>query len=1172
MAIRDFLKNKVNPFQKIVKPTVDPELKKRLEERGQATKVKAITAGLPTRGQNVLSGFAESPVTAFTGGRQIARGLAGSIIAPEVNRIQEQNLATQKQFTDMIRSRVRSGSLNQSDKERYARMLGQMSNVDVAKEIPELQITNKQILGDAANLALTATTGFKPGTSAIKSFTKATPAAIKAAQATNKVAKTAAETARVAKYGTKGKVANVLLNRGKSAITNAAIGGGIMGGSKLAEGGTNEEAIKSAKMGAAISVAAPLAFEAGAKVIGKGTSLLYNKAAKPLASKVMAKLESVAAKTPVAERLSGASDESAKVMAAFSPESTLKQKAAEKILSGVKAVQNLPSKLTDRFAALRPYEKSYQGARLAASSAQGRAEVAKESLFGPKGAYAQYKDILPDIEKRIAIEDFTARAKDGQKVASGQSSEQLATALKQHQDIMGKNEPRVQEGLKIWNKFKDDFLQEMVDAGVKSKEDIAAMKAKYPTHFPHKVLFDEIDDIAKNALPNASLDTPHSGFYKAVGSERELEQLPFDALVSRLQTGYRIAENNKVLNDLIKEAGTIEGMKRLPHVGPGIIKKSKVGEEVISLFVNGKKREWVAPVEIATAVKNLDAERLPTVIRAIGRVNNVMKKLSTTYNIPFIAQNKLRDKQTAFITADAFIQDMVKQSGAKPTAVNLDSDELYKLWKKSGGSFGSIFDESKTPISKLSRKGWGGEISPYLNPAAGIRKVNLAVEESTRLGVFKKALQAGLDPKQAALVSRDATVDFSKMGSTMRTLNEIIPFLNARVQGVMNIARSAKLSPEKFAQAQMLTSVYPTMGLYSWNSRFDSYKNVPQYFKDGYWVIMTGEEEALDDNGEKITVPQFLTFRKGEAQQITSNPIEWFLAKTEGKDPRRASKMIANTVGNMSPVDVGIGGYQSKNPILGIISQLGPLGSIGVGLATNLDPYTGNKIVPESRLNASADMQFKKTTPQLTKEIANILGVAPAKLEFMINATGGASKDIQLAADLTEGAVKGEGLRTNPITDTKFGEATRFPVSKSFLRESTGFGSAQQQANQELKDSATRTVTDQNLTIKDEAERIFSEMNKLQTKDERLEFLKSQNPSEEVRKKISALKKSRQAVEVLTKQDPVDVRAIYIHQRLLQMKQDGVSKEDRVDFLRELEQTSILTKDVKAAILLLKQQ
>jgi hypothetical protein len=410
------------------------------------------------------------------------------------------------------------------------------------------------------------------------------------------------------------------------------------------------------------------------------------------------------------------------------------------------------------------------------------------------------------------------------------------------------------------------------------------------------------------------------------------------------------------------------------------------------------------------------------------------------------------------------------------------------------------------------------------------------------------------------------------MGSTMRTLNEIVPFLNARVQGAMNIGKAMKVAPEKFAQAQMFTSVYPTMALYSWNSRFNSYQNVPQYFKDGYWVIMTGEQEGLDDNGNKVTVPQFLTFRKGEAQQLTSSPIEWFLAKSEKKDPRRVGEMIKNTIGNVSPVDVGIGGYQNKNPLLGLISQLGPLGSIGVGLATNTDPYTGSKIVPDSRTKASTSMQFKKTTPQLTREIANMLHVAPAKLEFMINSTGGTSKDIQQAADMTEGAIKGEGVRTNPITETPFGQASRFPISKSFLRESTGFGSSEQQSNQQLKSGFETVVTDKNLLIKDQAEKIFSKMNGLKTKEDKVKYLEEANPSDEVRKKILQLKSSRQSVEVLTKQDPVDVRALYIHQRLLMMKQANVSKEDRIQFLDDLTKSKILTDDVRKAIAQLKQE
>ena len=70
----------------------------------------------------------------------------------------------------------------------------------------------------------------------------------------------------------------------------------------------------------------------------------------------------------------------------------------------------------------------------------------------------------------------------------------------------------------------------------------------------------------------------------------------------------------------------------------------------------------------------------------------------------------------------------------------------------------------------------------------------------------------------AALVARDATIDFAKMGTVMQTLNQVIPFLNARVQGFSNLGRVIKNNPEMFMRTQMLTSAYPAIALHKWNT------------------------------------------------------------------------------------------------------------------------------------------------------------------------------------------------------------------------------------------------------------------------------------------------------------------------------------------------------------------
>lgn len=604
--------------------------------------------------------------------------------------------------------------------------------------------------------------------------------------------------------------------------------------------------------------------------------------------------------------------------------------------------------------------------------------------------------------------------------------------------------------------------------------------------------------------------------------------------------------------------------------------KKGIGEQTINVFRDGVKESWVVPSDIAVAVKNLDSEQMGTIMRALTAPTRLLKSLSTDKNLSFILPNKLRDKQTALLTADAFIQDMVKKSGVTPQKVDLAKDDLYKLWLDSGGGFSSIFDEGKFDIKDLDKMaGNQSVVRKFANSARPdniVEKLNQSMEESTRLEVFKKGLQQGLSPKDAAFASREATVDFAKMGTMMKNLNQIVPFLNARVQGAVNLARAAKLSPETFARMQMWSAVYPTLALDRWNSQFESSKNIPQYFYDQYWPIMVGETDGQDNNGNPVKIPKFISIKKGEGQALVANPIQYFLRHARGEDPRRVSQMITSTIGAASPIDVGIGGSGQKNPFLALASQFGPVANIAIGLGTNIDPFSGQEIIPESRKNASTKNQFKTTTPETTKTLAKLFGVSPANLEFIINSFGGVAQDAQQTANIAAGAFEGEGLRTNPLEDSKFGEATKLPIASKFVRESTGFGSAQDQVNRQLKGNVTQQATDESLKVNDKANEIFQHLNKLKTQDEKIKYLEQEDPDADVRKKVSQLKKSKQSVEVLSTSDSTEIRALYIHQRLLEMTRDGVNPQDRVQFLQDLDDAKILTKAVRERIAQLKQE
>lgn len=862
---------------------------------------------------------------------------------------------------------------------------------------------------------------------------------------------------------------------------------------------------------------------------------------------------------------------------------TLKQKTAQMILKGAQEASKLKSRFIDRFSPLRRAEKKiefmagrplketekvYRNARLASPIADAKAEKLVNEYIPRINQFGD--DITLKSKAYLTQLDLIDRARLGQKVAGGQSLDNLINGLeKLTQEIGADDMKKVGQLRQITRNYHKSLLDERIEAGLLNQDQVNRLLETHPNYIPHNVIMD-IDEQAVNHLSN-SLNVPKTDIMKAVGSVRNIDD-PFVATIQRTPIATRTIEKNKVLKGLVEaqeELNLFEGMKQLTTAE----KVLKPGENVINLFRQGIKETWIVPEDIAIAVKNLDTPITPGWWKLLTSPQTLLKKGATQYNLSFALPNKFRDQQTAMITADSFIKELAKRTGVSPQAVNLTQKEIKNLYKISGGYGGSIFREGDDKIFNQLSKVGVKKYSQYLNPAKTIEAINESLEQSTRMQVFRKGLEAGLSPKDAALASRDATIDFAKMGTWMRPINQAVPFLNARVQGFINLPKAFVNNPEVFARMQMYTAVYPTIALQANNRRFESFKNISQYYKDKYWIIMTGENKAIDEySGEPILVPQFITIPKGEGQTLVSGPIQYYLDKSDEIDYRKNSEMIADVLGSASPLEFQTWG--EGNIWLTGISQLGPLASIVVGLGTNIQPYSGQKIVAESRKQAPKELQFKKTTPEITKEIAKILNASPAEVEFVLNSFGGLPQDVQQAADIIYNVARNGKIGGNALTETSLGALTQIPISRRFIRESIPSYGPETQFREKQKEELETEIIGQKLQIKDKAEQVFIEMNKRKTKDEKIQYLNSLGDelTPEIRKKIKSLKDSRQGIEVLKKTDSVELRARYILQRLDEQKEQGIKKEDRIKFLNDLEKSEILTLAVKEMIEKLKNQ
>lgn len=1127
------------------------------------TKIKDVTSAIPGVLRNIAPG------------RELARGLGISLAFPEVERQQEKLNQQQGELQSRLVMAMKEAR-DSGDNDRFNRLKNvarQTNNAEVPNLIDEIvkdAPTNRQVLASAGELGLFAALGFKPGA---KGAGLQSRASIKALGSVKRARKLEA-------LKNAGKLEKFTKMKGLNLARESLIGSSFFA---LVEAqkkdADTKDIVRAAEFGALLGPATLL----GSEAIAKGISAVSPRVSGAVKRGVSRLEEFTTRRTPTP----AATNEVGKVLSTIGEAPAgIKRVGAEALLKGVQSARQFKARFVDRFSPLKRVEDLlletkqtplkqneliYRDARLLQSTADAAAETKVVQLMDD---LRPHNDILNESKAYVTLLDYIDRAKLGQKTPLGTNVSRLNSRLKTlAQEIGPEKMQRVGKVREIIGDYNRNLLQERVEAGVISQETMDTLLKTHPNYVPHNVIMD-IDEQAIG-FTVGSLNVPKTDIMKAVGSARNIED-PLVAVIQRTPIATRTIEKNKLLNNLIRaqeETGVLTGMRQ--RVGDEPVKEGLEG--TINLFRNGQKETWVVPKDIEVAVKNLDAPLTPFWWKALTLPQKLLKKGATQFNLSFALPNKFRDKQTAALASEAFIDAMAKRAGVATPKLPKTKQALQDLYKRSGGYGASIFREGEEEIfRKMSKVGMGERVIEP-NPFKLIDKINSSFEQQTRLNVFSQALKKGLSPKDAAFVSRNATIDFAKMGSWMRPINQAVPFLNARVQGFINLPTAFINRPETFARMQLWTGVYPTIALHQHNRRYESYDNIGQYFKNKYWIIMTGESESVDKyTGNPIKVPNFITIPKGEGQALVSGPIQAFLDKQDGRDFRKTSEIIADTIGSASPLEFQ--GFDQSNFWLTTISQLGPAATIPVGLGTNIQPFFGNPIIPEGRLEAPEKLQFKPTTPEVTKELADIMNVAPARLEFILNSFGGLPQDAQDMADILFGLVKREDiiedLKEESLSETDFGLGARFPLSRRFLREASEFYSPESQFRRRQKEKIQEEVVGDKLKIRDKADEIFREMNRRDDSQDRLNYLNSLGDelTPEIRKRLSALKKRRQTVEALKPNDSVELRARYINLRLEEMKSAGIDLQDRVEFLNELQRNKILTKQVKKMLAIIKNQ
>lgn len=612
--------------------------------------------------------------------------------------------------------------------------------------------------------------------------------------------------------------------------------------------------------------------------------------------------------------------------------------------------------------------------------ATGKAQALVE--FGDKSAGVKgLKAILEPIgikERKnfsaylVAKHDLDFHA-NGQK-ATFSKAEDVATLRK-----FEKNETFKKAADEL-QKYQQHLLQQLVKSGMLKPEIYAELVKKYPNYVPFFRDFkaESMDGFLASSKGFINVASPIKRFK---GSTRDI----IDPLQSILRNTYQFTnaiERNKVAQNFAKLAD-IHGMGRIvEQVKEG---SARATDNTFTVWQRGQKVVYETTPELKAALEMSDKNASNLLVRIMQTPASWLRAGATS-TTGFALANLVRDNVSAAIFSKHGYLPVFDT--LKGVSQFIKKGELYQEYLRSGASGAAMVS--------LDRDYMGGQIREILrkeptwqkivkNPIEVMRAISEASEISTRLAEYDNARKGytglanrlfgserkSLTPQQAALEARDITIDFSRIGKNTKTANRVVAFFNAAVQGADKLRRVWKEDPVGASIRATLFVTIPTVALWQLNKDNPEYQELPQYVKDTYWILPSG------DHLIKIPKPFELGVLYGTSVE---RMLQWMDDKEHGRK------------------GIGFKGYGERVADV-LTPSVMPTAFIPIAeWAANYSFWRQKSIVPQAQQDLPDALQYGQNTSAVAKGIGSLFNVSPYKVDNTIRGYGGNLATLGLTA------------------------------------------------------------------------------------------------------------------------------------------------------------------------------
>ncbi|ASM53702.1 hypothetical protein PNIG_a1554 [Pseudoalteromonas nigrifaciens] len=578
-----------------------------------------------------------------------------------------------------------------------------------------------------------------------------------------------------------------------------------------------------------------------------------------------------------------------------------------------------------------------------------------------------------------------------------------------------------------YNKINSAILDLAQGAGLISKAQRAAFDEEYYVPFFRDMgeTDSEMDAIKRTIIEphvRAGIASQSAKIKELKGGKQSTKDL-LENIITRQSTLIEASLKNKAMQEVVSN---LDGTDFMSHEKSDEA-KSRTQQQLnndhkVRVMINGEPEAYlVSDPALLRSLIQINSSGSQNIVNKLGRSAKRFLTAGITLSPDFIAKNFIRDAVHAWmISKDGFKFGTDSYKGLKKA---FKEDETYRDLIFSGAAFqgGYIHGADPEAAAQQTRRSLRSkglttkEVDTYMGSLITngkqmlevYRNVSDKVENANRLSTYESGLSAGKTKREAAFLAKDL-MDYSLKGNftTINFMIDMLPFFNARLQGMSKLVRASKasdgdqvlrvLSANLAMKGIKLAGLSLALAMY--NDDDERYQELPDWDKDINWHFWAGEDHW------RIPKPFELGVIFG------TMPERLFNYAAGNQTDKDLQKSIMNAVLNT----------MALNPTPQFILPF-------VETTINKSFFRDAPIEGMADQNKQPEDRYSAHTSDIAISIGKQFGISPKKVEHIIKGyTGTIGGYVLGASDIVARQIMGKESADTPIN--------RYPVIKAFYQ------------------------------------------------------------------------------------------------------------------------------------------